>query len=112
LQWLDAVEERTDAVTWSDAAQATTIWYLVAAGDEVAFFWGGDSFLIIPIWRGFWVPSSALSMQWRFLVGDAAEGSEVENMSYGKAEDGVEDNDHGAIENQHRSPYLAHLLSM
>lgn len=46
------------------------------------------------------------------LVGDAEEGFEVENLSCGEAKDDVEDNSHGAIENQRRDCYLERQLSV
>lgn len=44
------------------------------------------------------------------MADDAREGSEVENLPNDDVEDDVENDDRGAIGNQHRCPYLAHQL--
>lgn len=35
----------------------------------------------------------------------------MENLSYGEADDGIEDDGHGAILDRRRLPYLVHQLS-
>jgi hypothetical protein len=45
-------------------------------------------------------------------IGDAVEGSKVEDLPGGKVKDDVEDDDHGAARNRRHTPYLARQRSM
>jgi hypothetical protein len=47
-----------------------------------------------------------------FLIHDAGEGSEAENLPNVEDDQGVEDGSHGVIWNQRRTPYLVCQLSL
>jgi hypothetical protein len=47
-----------------------------------------------------------------FPVWDAGEGSKAENLPDVEDDQGVEDDGHGVVVNQHRTPYLVHQLSV
>jgi hypothetical protein len=51
-------------------------------------------------------------VQCTITVYDAGEGSEVEDLSGGEVDGGVEGDGHGFVLNRHRSPYLARQLSV
>jgi hypothetical protein len=52
-------------------------------------------------------PHVQYAVQGAILVCDAGEGSEVENLPGCEVDDGVENDGHGAVLDQRRSPYLA-----
>jgi hypothetical protein len=47
-----------------------------------------------------------------FLICNAGEGSEVEDLSIIEGDWDVEDDSHGVVVDQPRTPYLAHQLSV
>ena len=51
-------------------------------------------------------------MQDTFLIYNAGDGSEVEDLSSIEGDRGVEDDGHEVVVYQRRSPYMAHKLSV